>query len=451
MPARILSLLCVAGVAAGVAAGQQLVLKLAGPARVHEGELISVRLEFRDRPLALPAQVPAPFLWSFNGFRVNPPPDCRRYSLACFPNDMWTFDKFDPLRDLVRAQLSVVADINPSVPSLKPGSYRIRAVMTKQVLKYRAPMQTGYGYAEPRQNILSNTVAVEVIPATNTWVRRTIEEARKVLLDADLVQRPEGYERRKRAARQIGFLFSVEAFEAALDLHGKTGGREMLFGIYRNPNEAQSCELLRQRLKSPQHCVTDEYIRLMANVCRRARFPFTEEIRRANEKDPRRVEWSQKIRAYEEEITQEAIGILAARFTGDHPHAAVDRIVVLRHVATRSEKNNEALPAFAVPALEAMSRQLASEPPRGVVSTLAEFGHLLRIVNVRTALEAILRRNPFDHDWIEARRRALRLLLEIDPAAGRQAGAAGGAARVSADVRRSAHPAAAGIGRSADG
>ncbi len=372
-----LAFLCLAT----LAPAQELVLTATGPTTVYEGQLIPVKLELRGTSLRI---------WGFGGFRLEPAPPCPNYSPSCQPMDMWTFHKFDSFLGFGHASLAVETDINSFIPALKPGKYRIRAVAAKQGL--------------PKAEILSNAFAIQVIPATPGWLHRTIEESR-----------------RAPTPKQLGFLYVKEAFEAGLESYGKTGQRDFLYGLYRNPNEDQSCQMLRAALQDPANQITADFIWLIANVCRRAKFPFAAEMAAAKESDSRRLEWIRATTGYEQQTTLEAIHVLAARAGKEGPHAFAERAQVLRYVAARWMTGDEQIPDFAKPALAATVRDLPGYAPREAIAILSEFWYLLRTQQIRPAIDGILRRDPFDHQWIDVRRSALRLLLALDPAAGHAA------------------------------
>lgn len=377
MKTAALAIFCLA--AASVAA-QELVLTVTGPTTVYEGQLIPVEVDLRGT---------VPFPVAFADFRLEPPQACANGSPSCYPTDMWTSRRSDRFLVFGGGSPSVATDLNSHIPALKPGKYRVRAVIAKQGL--------------PKVEILSKPVTIQIIPATAAWLRRTIEASR-----------------RAEDVKQLGFLYVTQAFDAGLEGYARTGMRDYLFGLYRNPNEGQSCEILRTTLRNSAGKITSDYIWLTANVCRRAKLPFPAELKSAKDTDPRRIEWIHATAAYELEITLEAIKLLASR-AGDKGANVAERAQVLRYTSTWLMDHAEPIPNFAKPALAATLRDLPGYSPSETSATLSEIWYLVGGLEIRAVLEAVLRHDPFDREWIEARRIALRLLCYADPSAGHDA------------------------------
>jgi len=167
-----------------------------------EGQLILLRLQHKapyEQRFGMPLP---PVRYQFGGFLLHPPVDeCGWLERPCINPNPLLANKFDTLTTLDLHQQQIETDLNTYTPPLSPGRYQAAAVMRKQVLVSQSGGQVGFRYAEPEQYLVSNPIALEVRPATEEWLRHTIEAARKTLLAP--VRGEDEYMMRERAARQI--------------------------------------------------------------------------------------------------------------------------------------------------------------------------------------------------------------------------------------------------------
>ena len=194
--------------------GIELSLRLTEPHSYREGELIRAEIRFPGRSPAPPQQPPRE-IWQFAGFLLDPAGSCGSVASPCFPSMILGFDKSEPTLRLGETSDPLAVSLNNYLPRLRPGRYRTAVLVRKQVMTYRGPMSTTYGYANPPQYALSNAVEIEVTAATEAWVMRTVASSAAILKGPPANNR-ETYEKRRLAADQLRFLDVPAAWSASL-------------------------------------------------------------------------------------------------------------------------------------------------------------------------------------------------------------------------------------------
>src|SRR5258707_2275826 len=196
--------------------GIGLALRLAEPHRYREGELIRAEVRFPGRSLA-PSQQPPLEHWQFAGFLLDPAGKCGSFASPCFQSACLGFDKPDPTLRLGETSEPLDVSLNNYLPALRSGRYRAAVLLCKMVLTNRGPMSSAYGYADPRQYVVSNAVEIEVVTATEAWVNQAIASSASNLNGSQPNTR-EAYQLRRVAAEQLRFLDVPAAWSVSLTL-----------------------------------------------------------------------------------------------------------------------------------------------------------------------------------------------------------------------------------------
>ena len=140
----------------------------------------------------------------------------------------------------------------------KPGKYRV-AVLSRRVSQLSDP-------AHGRLEMVSNILAIDIVPAPAAWVKEQIAEA-VTTLDGPATE--DLRERRLRAGATLRFLDSPEA---ALELARHLGSGDdidswsMNLGVLGSPYRKQLLPLMEARLTAPDQPVWDRYLDTLSRL-----------------------------------------------------------------------------------------------------------------------------------------------------------------------------------------
>ena len=153
--------------------GIEVSLRLLREASYREGELIRVEVHYPGRSVPTPQGPPAE-LWTPNGFLLDPAAACGRLASPCFP-----FFGHGGISGSGSGAISnsPLISLNGHLHNPGRGRYRVAALARKQVLINRGPMSRSYGYEDPAQYAVSNTIELEIVAASPEWVAQTIAAA----------------------------------------------------------------------------------------------------------------------------------------------------------------------------------------------------------------------------------------------------------------------------------
>jgi hypothetical protein len=152
--------------------GIEVSLRLLREGGYREGELIRAEVHYPGRSVP-PPQGPPADLWTPNGFLLDPAAACGTLASPCFP----FFGVGGGISTSGLIPNSPLISLNGHLRTPKPGRYRVAALARKQVLINREPMSRSYGYADPAQYAVSNTIELEIVAASPEWVAQTIAAA----------------------------------------------------------------------------------------------------------------------------------------------------------------------------------------------------------------------------------------------------------------------------------
>jgi hypothetical protein len=150
--------------------GLELSLRLTEPHSYREGELIRAQIAFPGRMFA-PSQPPPQEHWQFAGFLLDPAGDCGSLASPCHEPMTMGFGNTDPTQRLGETSEPIAVSLNNYLPGMPPGRCRAAVLVRKLVLTNWGPMSASYGYTDPPQYAVSNTVEIEVIAATEAAPR----------------------------------------------------------------------------------------------------------------------------------------------------------------------------------------------------------------------------------------------------------------------------------------
>jgi hypothetical protein len=246
--------------------GVEVLLRLLRAGSYREGELIRAEVSDPD-PGSPPPQPLPPEIWSFYGFLFDPAGTCGTLASPCFPSapmggGMMMNGDFSGL--LPR---SPVISLNAWLPAMRPGRYRVAALARKQVRSAGGP----YGYADPAQYAVSNSIELEIVAASPAWIAQTIAACVATLKGPEPT-RNEGYEARRAAAGQLRFLDTPAAWRAALELLPVEEGT-LLQGLLASRQPARICELMQSGIAAPGQAVSSYYLDHLGRICATANLP----------------------------------------------------------------------------------------------------------------------------------------------------------------------------------
>jgi hypothetical protein len=375
--------------------GIEVLLRLLREGSYRQSELI--RAEVTDPGPGVPPPQPLPpEIWSSYGFLFDPAGTCGTLASPCFPSapmggGMMMNGDFGGL--LPR---SPVISLNAWLPAMRPGRYRVAALARKQVRFAGGP----YGYADPTQYAVSNTVELEIVAASPAWVAQTIA-ASVATLKGPEPTRNEGYEARRAAAAQLRFLDTPAAWRAALELLPVEEGT-LLQGLLASRQPARVCELMQSGIAAPGQAVSSYYLDQLGRICATAHLPAP-----GAEQTQYWRQWGD----YRESVMDKASTALAASVPVKVGEAKAVAFQTLMERVQQAQPRPEWVPALqsefikSYPTLEARwQRQL-----------LSFYASTLRSRDLIPLLESVLD-GWKPGDYYEAPHAALASLNEIDPA-----------------------------------
>ena len=246
--------------------GIEVSLRLLREGSYREGELIRAEVHYPGRSSPPPQGSPAE-LWTPYGFLLDPAAACGTLASSCFPS----VPDSGSGPGLVSNQSSQTISLNGSLHTPRPGRYRVAALARKQVLVNPGPMSRSYGYADPAQYAVSNTIQLEIVAATPEWVAQTIA-ASVATLKGPEPNGKEAYEARRAAAEQLGFLDTPAAWRASLDLLPVEEGI-LLRGFAGSRQPARACEMMQSVIPAPGQAVSSYYLDSLGRICATANLP----------------------------------------------------------------------------------------------------------------------------------------------------------------------------------
>ena len=245
--------------------GVEFSVRLAGGGSYQEGELIRAEIHYPGPSAA--AQGPPAELWQSNGFLLDPAAACGTLASPCFP--------FFPTGGIMSGpgpqSNSRIYTLNNFFRRLRPGRYRAAALTRKQVLTNRGATSSSYGYADPAQYVVSNTIEFEVIAASPAWIAQTIAASVAVLQGPE-PNGSEAYETSRVAAEQLRFLDNPAAWRASLELMPVVEN-VLLEGLSASSQPARICELMQSAIPAPGQAVSFYYLDSLSRICATAHLP----------------------------------------------------------------------------------------------------------------------------------------------------------------------------------
>ena len=400
--------------------GIDLSLRLTEPHSYREGELIRAEIRFPGRSPA-PPQQPTREIWQFAGFLLDPAGSCGSVASPCFPSMILGFDKSEPTLRLGETSDPLAVSLNNYLPRLRPGRYRTAVLVRKQVMTYRGPMSTTYGYANPPQYALSNAVEIEVTAATEAWVIETTASS-AAILKGPAANNRETYEKRRLAADQLRFLDVPAAWSASLaSLPAEES--TLLKGFAETREPARVCESMQAAIPAPARVASSYYLNAMAQICARANLPpappYTPPPPGAKQPEPsaEQMEYGRRYQEYEQGVIEKANATLAANLTRKQGEAKAVAFQTLmeRVQQIRANQPRQPLPAWLPAVQEEFTKSYTKLEGWRQRQLLGLYASALRSPDMVPLLESALDAwKP--GDYYEAPREALQNLYAIDPA-----------------------------------
>ena len=382
----------------------------------REGELIRAEAHYPGHSVP-PVQAPPAELWTPNGFLIDPAGACGTLASPCFwsaPNGMMNGD-FGGLRSP-----SPLIFLNSYLPALRRGHYRVAALARKQVLTHRGPMSSSYGYADPAQYAVSNTIDLEIVAASPEWTAQAITTS-AATLKGPQPNNGEAYEARRAAAQQLRFLDTPAAWRAALDLLPVEEGT-LLQGLLASRQPARVCELMQSAVAAPPQAVSFYYLDNMSRLCAQAHLPPPppspplppggKPAEPTAEQSRYWKQWGE----YRETLIAKASATLAASLPVKPPaQKALAFQALMERVQTVINQPPQPLPDW-VPALTGeFIKSYPTLEARWQRQLLSFFASTLRSRDLIPLLEGVLD-GWKPGDYYEASREALQSLNDLDPA-----------------------------------
>jgi hypothetical protein len=400
--------------------GLELSLRLTEPHSYREGELIRAQIAFPGRMFA-PSQPPPQEHWQFAGFLLDPAGDCGSLASPCHEPMTMGFGNTDPTQRLGETSEPIAVSLNNYLPGMPPGRCRAAVLVRKLVLTNWGPMSASYGYTDPPQYAVSNTVEIEVIAATEAWVNQTIASSAANLKGPHL-DTSDAYEQRRVAAEQLRSLDIPAAWSASLAVL-PSEENTLLQGLAATREPARVCGLMRAAVPAPSQAVSSYYLRAMAQICARANLPLPPPYvppppgQKPPEPSAEQLQYWRRHREYEEGLIGEANARLAASVARKQGEA---KAIALQNLMERVEymrlnEPRQAWPAW-LPVVKAeFTKSYAQIDGLWQRRLLALFASTLRSPDMVPLLESVLDAwKP--GDYYEAAREALQNLYAIDPA-----------------------------------
>ena len=400
--------------------GIELSLRLVEPHSYLESESIRAEIRLPGRSPA-PAQQPPREQWQFAGFLLDPAGDCGSLARPCFASMILGFDQGELIGQIGAPFGPQAVFLNNYLPRLGPGHYRAAVLVRKLVMTYRGPASTTYGYADPEQYAVSNTVEIEVTAATEAWIRQTIANS-VATLDGPQANKPEAYEKRKAAAEQLRFLDVPDSWSASLALL-PTEENILVKGLAATREPARICELMQAAVPTPMQAVSSYYLRAMAQTCARANLPAppTYTPPKPGEKPPEptaeQTQYWRQHQEYEQGLIEKANAGLAAsvvRKQGEAKAVAFETLMERIQQIHANEKGKP-LPAWLPAVTEEFTKSYAKIEGFRQRQLLGLYASTLRSRDMIPLLESAMDAwKP--GDYYEASHEALLDLYVIDPA-----------------------------------
>ena len=415
--------------------GLSVTLRLVNPHAFRQGELIAAELNLPDHsPVQTP---PAAEQWQFAGILLDPPAECGTVAKPCFLTDASPggidFSRLSSGRSDHRPLA-----LNSYLPPLAPGRYRAAALARKLVLGNRGPESTSYIYTDPPQYALSDAVEIDIVTATADWVRQTIAKS-VATLNGPQPRDNAGYQAQQDAAQQLAFVNDPAAWTASLDLLPKEEN-VLMAGLARGRPPSRICELIEARVSAPTQSVSSSYLYRLTEICARANLPPAPQIPASAAMrpmvlvgvlsttpppaaapvappNPEMQAWSEKWRAYTEDLMSKATATLAGSLASKQPQAKWDAFSTLleRINQVRNNRPPEPDPAWIPLLTSEFVREFATvEVPRRQY-LLDMYAATIDSPELAPLLESVLD-NWKPGDYYEAAHSALRALYRVDPA-----------------------------------
>lgn len=398
------------------ASGTIISLRLTEAHPYREGEVLRAEVHFSGPPFDLSSKSPQQDHWQFAGLLLDPSAGCGSPALPCIQPPELGFDKNDPMLRLGDASTPLPVILNTYLPALHTGRYRVALLARKLVLTSHGAMSNTYGYADPPQYAVSNTVEIEVVAATESWTRQVIA-ASVATLNGPPANGPESYEKRRLAAQQIRFLDVPPAWNACLKYFPAEEGI-LLRGLAATHAPKQVCALMQTAVPAPAQAVSSYYLNTMSEICSRANFPAQQAA--PKEHPAEQQQYWRKRQDYGQGLLDTVVTNLAAaisRKQGDAKAVAFQTLMerVQSSVANRPK---QPMPEW----LPAVSEEFVRSYPEFDVlrrrQLLGLYANTLRTPATIPLLESAMDAwKP--GDYYEAPHEALQYLYAIDPARAR--------------------------------
>jgi hypothetical protein len=249
--------------------GIEVSLRLLREGSYREGELIRAEVHYPGESVP-PPQGPPAELWTQSGFLLDPSSACGTLASPCFWSVPMGGDMINGNFGGLRGDSPLIS-LNGHLPSLRPGRYRVAALARKQVLIGREPGSRIFGYADPAQYAVSNTIELQIVAASPEWIAEVIAASVATLKGPE----PNGgdaYEARRAAAQQLRFLDTPAAWRPALDVMPVEEGI-LLQGFRASSQPARVCELMQSAVPAPAQAVSSYYLDNLGRICATANLP----------------------------------------------------------------------------------------------------------------------------------------------------------------------------------
>ncbi len=403
--------------------GFKMSLRLTKPRTYRQGELIRAEVTFSGQ--GAPGQEPSREIWHFAGGLLDPAGDCGSLAAPCLnwiPPGVAMVEgsiDIDPMFRLGETPGPVAVLLNPYLPPLRPGRYRVAMLMHKLVLTGQEPASFTYLDMKPPQYGVSNTVEIDVVAATDEWVDQAIASSVAKLKGPPATTTLSG-EAARDAAVQLRFLDVPPAWRASL---AALPAEEytLLKGLASTREPVAVCELMQSSIPAPTQAVSSAYVSTMAQICMRANLPPAPPYvppppgPKPPEPSAEQLRYVRRYNDYWEHVIGEAANRLAASVPGKEGDAKAIALETLMEQALqmRSDKPGQPWPAW-VPAVTAeFKRSYAGFEPMRRRRLLGLYASTLRSPDMIPLLESTMDAwKP--GDYYEPAREALQYLYSID-------------------------------------
>jgi hypothetical protein len=409
----------------------QITMRVADPHPFRQGEIIRAEI---DVPSSMPMGTPPPAeRWQFVGLLLDPPGECGTRAKPCSLGAAGGRDYFGLMNGPRGASTKTSWPLNYYLPPLGPGRYRVSALARKLALTSTAAGSNTYGYADPPQYSVSDTVTLEIVSSTADWVRQTIARSAATLRSSA------DYQAQREAAEQLSLIDDRAAWIASLDVLPKEE-TVLLAGLSGARPASAACELMQERVAAPAQSVSTGYLYRLIDICSRANLPPAPKIPATSPArvirgdisstppspaavapvNPEMQAWSARQRAYTDGLMNTVTTALAASVADKQPAAKAEAFVTLFQYVQQRRVNRPPQPE--PPWLPAVSRTFVHDFDS---VELARKQYLLELFagtsdspEMAPAFERVLD-GWKPGDSYEAAHSALRALNRVDPARAR--------------------------------